>query len=240
MQHLSDSSVCYCEFGQLIRLSSETYILNALIQALADGDRHAQVEVYNRYYHAMYNTAYRIVKDEWEAEDLMQESFIDAFEKINSFEGRASFGSWLKRIVINKCLNFLKKRRIDLVDIDERQWESIPEQTEAKVRHLQVSREIILESIQELADGYRVILTLYLIEGYDHAEIAEIMGIGKSTSRSQFNRARNKLKDILAHKLGTDTLSTLTKSKENERPNIQSNIRNQRNPGSARAASGAS
>jgi RNA polymerase sigma factor (sigma-70 family) len=221
-------------------LSNSKYISDALIQALVQGDRHAQVEVYNRYYHAMYNTAYRIVKDEWEAEDLMQESFIDAFEKIDSFQGRATFGSWLKRIVINKCLNFLKKRRIDLVDIDDQHWESIPEQREAKVRPLQVSREVILESINQLADGYRVILTLYLIEGYDHGEIADIMGIGKSTSRSQFNRARNKLKDILADKLGEETLSTLTKSKKNERPNIQSNIRTQGKAGSSRAASGAS
>ena len=221
-------------------MSSQKYISDALIQALVRGDRHAQMDVYKRYYHAMYNTALRIVKDEWEAEDLMQESFIDAFEKIDTFQGRATFGSWLKRIVINKCLNFLKKRRIEMVDIDENQWDSIPQAEETKVRPLQVSKEVILESIKELADGYRVILTLYLIEGYDHTEIADIMGIGKSTSRSQFNRARNKLKDILTKKLGPENVKTLTKSKDNDRSNIRSTKRDQRDAGSARAASGAS
>ncbi|MEZ4773112.1 MAG: RNA polymerase sigma factor [Bacteroidia bacterium] len=167
-----------------------------LLSACRKGDPKAQKEMYRRYFPAMYNTALRMVNDPFEAEDLMQEAFLDAFENMDAFEGRASFGSWLKRIVINRCLNHLKKRKIDFAYADEETWEKIPERN-VEEHNVQISPETVSQAIAQLADGFRIILSLYLIEGYDHQEIAQILNIQPSTSRSQFVRGREKLRKIL-------------------------------------------
>jgi RNA polymerase sigma-70 factor (ECF subfamily) len=146
----------------------------------------------------MYNVAFRICGQSDEAEDVLQDSFISAFRNLDSYRGDASFGSWLKRIVINKAINGIKKRKMELlpeddefdvaIETDEEQY--MPELTVDKVRN----------AIHRLPDGYRSVLSLYLLEGYDHQEIAEIMGISESTSKSQLNRAKNRLREMLTHK----------------------------------------
>jgi RNA polymerase sigma-70 factor (ECF subfamily) len=154
------------------------------------GDQKAQFQIYKLYYKAMYNTSLRIVNDTMEAEDIMQESFLSAFEKIDTYSGTVSFGAWLKKIVVNRSLDALNKRKAVFEDIESHV--GIRDDT-ARYEEIDVRVEEVKEAIERLPDGYRVILSLYLLEGYDHDEIAEILSINSSTSRSQLSRAKQKL-----------------------------------------------
>jgi RNA polymerase sigma factor (sigma-70 family) len=165
-----------------------------LIDRCRLGDREAHFRLYKLYSRAMYNVGFRITGNEEDAEDVLQEAFISAFRNLDHYRGEASFGSWLKRIVINKAINVLKKHKWEMMpenkELDfpaEEEQEYLPELYVDKVR----------KAIQQLPDGYRTVLSLYLLEGYDHQEIGEILGISESTSKSQLNRAKNKLKEIL-------------------------------------------
>ncbi len=139
----------------------------------------------------MYNAALRIVNDADDAEDVIQEAFISAFQNLKAFEGRATFGSWLKRIVVNKALTFLKSKRDFVDDLNE----NIDVEDEVDVTHeeMEFKVEKVKIAIALLPDGFRSVLSLYLFEGYDHKEIAEILGITESTSKSQYMRAKKKL-----------------------------------------------
>jgi RNA polymerase sigma-70 factor (ECF subfamily) len=165
-----------------------------LIDGCKTGDQKAQFQVYKLYYKAMFNTSLRIVNDTMEAEDVMQESFLSAFEKIDTYSGTVSFGAWLKKIVINRSLDALNRRKAIFEDIDTHIGirDDSGDET-AQKEELDVRVEEVKEAINRLPDGYRVILSLYLLEGYDHDEIAEILGISSSTSRSQLSRAKQKL-----------------------------------------------
>jgi RNA polymerase sigma factor (sigma-70 family) len=169
-----------------------------LVEGCRNGSSRDQVKIYELYYRAMYNTALRMLHDVVEAEDLMQEAFLDAFRKIDSYKGDAAFGSWLKRIVVNKCINVLNKRKAFFTEIDEERNVYSDEEPEQEDLTHQVAE--VREGIRQLADGYRVILSLYLLEGFDHDEIAKVMGITASTSRSQYTRARAKLRNWLQNR----------------------------------------
>lgn len=162
-------------------------------------DQKAQFQLYKLYYKAMYNTSLRIVNDTMEAEDIMQEAFLSAFDKIESYERQVSFGAWLKRIVINKSLDHIKKRSLDLYSIDEISLD-IPDEKEetGDLDAMRFKIEEIRNAITRLPEKYRIVISLYLIEGYDHDEIAEILDINSSTSRSQLVRAKQKLIHILS------------------------------------------
>jgi RNA polymerase sigma-70 factor (ECF subfamily) len=178
----------------MVKKPAYSNIHQDLINRCRSGDREAQFRIYELYYKAMFNTSLRIVKDEVEAEDLMQESFLSAFEKIDTYSGTVSFGAWLKKIVVNRSLDSIRKKRMFFEELDEKITsgitEDIPEETT-------IDTERIRSAIMELPDGFRIVLTLYLLEGYDHKEIAEILNITSSTSRSQFTRARQKLVELL-------------------------------------------
>lgn len=165
-----------------------------LIDGCIAGDQKAQFQVYKLYYKAMFNTSLRIVNDTMEAEDVMQEAFLSAFEKINSYSGAVSFGAWLKRIVVNRSLDALAKRKAVFEDIENHTGlrDDSPEDSNYR-EELEAKVEEVKAVIEELPEGYRVILSLYLIEGYDHDEIAEMLRISSSTSRSQLSRAKQKL-----------------------------------------------
>jgi len=135
----------------------------------------------------------RIINNATEAEDVMQEAFLNAFTKLDSYKGEVSFGAWLKRIVINRSLDFLKKRKVKFDEINEKTNQLPDYQMEIK----EVNMTVIKDAIQKLPDGYRVVLSLFLIEGYDHEEISEILGISNSNSRTQYLRAKNKLRELL-------------------------------------------
>jgi len=160
-------------------------------------DRKAQVQVYKLYYKAMYNTALRILNDTAEAEDVMQEAFLEAFKNIDTYREESSFGAWLKRIVINKSIDELRKAK-DLVYLDEVEIEIADKADEEDfIRVLSTKVEEIRKAIHRLPDSYRVILSLYLLEGYDHEEIAQILDISYNLSRTRYSRARRKLLDYL-------------------------------------------
>jgi RNA polymerase sigma-70 factor (ECF subfamily) len=170
-------------------------IHGALIEKCREGDQHAHHSLYKLYARAMYNVAYRIVMIEEEAQDVLQEAFISAFRNLEGYRGDATFGSWLKRIVVNKALNAVSRRKFEPIPENE-DWDIAEAETDVTYRgELTVDR--IKSCIAQLPDGYRNVLTLYLIEGYDHQEIAEIMGFTESTSKSQLNRAKAKLRELL-------------------------------------------
>ncbi|MFZ4572385.1 MAG: RNA polymerase sigma factor [Bacteroidales bacterium] len=167
-----------------------------LIEACRRGDRDAQYKIYKLYYKAMFNTSLRIVNDTAEAEDIMQESFLDAFQRLNSYTGEGSFGSWLKRIVINRSLDFLRKLK-DTVPLDKVENE-LPDSTEDnREEEIQFQAAEVKRAISELPEDYRVILSLFLLEGYDHEEIAQILHISNQLSRTRYSRARQKLLGLL-------------------------------------------
>jgi RNA polymerase sigma-70 factor (ECF subfamily) len=143
----------------------------------------------------MYNISYRITGRQEDAEDALQEAFISAFRNLGSYRADASFGAWLKRIVVNKSINILKKRRHEWMPEGE-EWDVAEAEAPAEYRE-ELTIDRVKKAIEELPDGYRLVLSLYLLEGYDHQEIAGIMGITESTSKSQLNRAKGKLREKL-------------------------------------------
>lgn len=172
-----------------------------LIDLCRKRDQKAQFQMYKLYYKNMFNTSYRIVADAHEAEDVMQEAFLSAFEKIESYSGKVSFGAWLKRIVVNQSLDCLRKRKHRLVPIEETGADISEEHDDYDFEDESIKLELMQKSIEELPEGYRIVLSLHLLEGYDHQEIAEILQITNSTARSQYARARHKLLEIIKVKL---------------------------------------
>ena len=169
-----------------------------LILRCKKGDKTAQFTIYKQYYKAMYNTAFRILNDSFEAEDVMQESFLAAFTKLDSFSENVTFGAWLKRIVINNSLTALKKNNsINLVSLDK---VSIREVEEEKQDYGLLTASEILNKVSQLKNNYKVAITLNLIEGYDYEEIAKIMNISYENSRTTISRAKQKLRALLSVK----------------------------------------
>ena len=170
-----------------------------MIESCMKGDVRAQYQLYALYSRAMYNICYRMTNQKEEAEDMLQESFSYAFSKLGSFRFESAFGAWLKRIVVNTCINHLKKKRVNLV-YTEHQNDPPPTSADddfvdyGEIR-FQVKR--VMQALEKLPEGYRIVFSLYLLEGYDHKEIAEILGVTESTSKSQFLRAKQKIKEIL-------------------------------------------
>ncbi|SMD32694.1 RNA polymerase sigma-70 factor, ECF subfamily [Reichenbachiella faecimaris] len=184
-------------FGTEFRLSLEIGnkdIHYHLVEAAKRYDQGAQFELYNLYVKAMLNVSFRIVNDRDEAEDVIQDAFVNVFKNIDKYRGESTFGAWVKRIVINASINVLKKKKLDLVDMDQAGGEideSFVEDEES------LSLPAIKSAIMQLPEGFRAVLSLYLLEGYDHKEIGTVLGITESTSKSQFNRAKKKLREIL-------------------------------------------
>jgi RNA polymerase sigma factor (sigma-70 family) len=166
-----------------------------IIELSKAGNQKAQYQLYRLYSKAMYNICYRMMNNQAEAEDLLQESFAEAFYRLDTFRYESAFGAWLKRIVVNKCINHIKKRRAQLVYTENIPETNHEDEVEVTSEHFDVKR--IYHAMEQLPEGYRIIFSLYLLEGYDHGEIAEIMGITESTSKSQFSRAKQKIKEIL-------------------------------------------
>ena len=168
-----------------------------LVERCKNGDSPGYKQLYNQYAKAMYNTCYRILNHATEAEDVLQESFIEAFRNLHSFEYRTSFGGWLKQICVNRSINHLKKRKVVWLNIEKTQSFNWADDITIDETEQLLKVEAIKKAIMQLPDGYRTVLSLYLLEGYDHEEIAEILQVAESTSRSQFLRAKQKLIQIL-------------------------------------------
>lgn len=165
-----------------------------LIERCREGHRDAQFELYRLYSRAMYNTALRMLRHPHDAEDILQAVFVEVFTKLASFRYESSIGAWMKRITINKCINFLKSRKLALTELTathDKMEENEP------VREPVLSIETINAAIHQLPDGYRVVFSLYALEGYDHEEIGQILGVTEATSKSQYSRAKAKLREML-------------------------------------------
>jgi len=171
----------------------DVYIHAPLIKECIKGNRKAQFSLYSQYSKAMYNIAYRMLNNREDAEDILQETFVECFRNIGSFRFESTFGAWLKKILINKCINYLRKKKIDLTFCD-----TLPTVIDEQDEEVTYDTTKIFKGIEMLPDGYRVILSLYLLEGYDHAEISQILDISESTSKSQYSRAKEKLRNLLS------------------------------------------
>jgi len=136
-----------------------------------------------------------MLRNEMDAEDILQNSFVDVYSNLHKFNYQATPGAWIKRIVINNCINHLKKRRISFEEMN-----NVGEVVDDGNHHQDYALEInkIKSAMNLLSDGYRTVFSLYAIEGYDHAEIAEVLDISESTSKSQYHRAKQKIKTILS------------------------------------------
>lgn len=168
----------------------------AIVKRCKSGDEAAFFELYSLYAKTMLNVSYRIVNNRAEAEDILQEAFLSAFQNINTFSEKVSFGSWLKRIVVNRSIDVLRKQKHDLIQMDQiEQFQS--EEKEDADEDSSFSIATVRKCIQQLPNGYRIVLSLYLIEGYSHKEIAEILNVKEATSKSQFNRAKGKLQLLI-------------------------------------------
>jgi RNA polymerase sigma factor (sigma-70 family) len=171
------------------------YIDN-LVELCRQGSRNAQFELYNKYYKAMYNTALRIVKDEHWAEDIMQEAFLKAFTKIDTYKGEVTFGAWLKKIVVNQSLDSYKKINkapIDPLDDILYKVEDTGNEDEVKLDFQRMQIQQVNTAMQSLKENYRLTLTLLFIEGYDQEEICEILKITPGNCRTTISRAKESL-----------------------------------------------
>ena len=171
-----------------------------LVVECKQGSKKACYELYRLYAKAMLNVSFRIVGNIAEAEDVLQEAFLDAFNKVNDFRQDTTFGLWLKQIVVNRSINLLRKRKLELVELDGEQFENIADEELEDDEETQYQAARVREAIKELPDGYRLVLSLYLLEGYDHEEISQVLDISENTSRTQFLRAKRKLLAILQGK----------------------------------------
>ena len=181
-------------------MSHQNEHIDALLQSCMQGKQSAQLEIYNRYYKAMYNTAFRIVKDSAEAEDVMQESFLSAFTKLHTFKGDVTFGAWLKRIVINNSIYHYKKQQKNrTVDLDDVMYKVEDNDGVASDQngYTELKAQKVMETMKRLKDNYRGSLTLHLIEGYDYEEISEIMNISYANCRTTISRAKESLRKKL-------------------------------------------
>jgi len=171
-----------------------------LVVECKQGSKKACYQLYKLYAKAMLNVSFRIVGNIAEAEDVLQEAFLDAFNKVKDFRQDTTFGLWLKQIVVNRSINLLRKRKLQLVELDGEQFENIADDEFEDDEDTQYQAARVKEAIKQLPEGYRLVLSLYLLEGYDHEEISQILEISENTSRTQFLRAKRKLLEILNRK----------------------------------------
>ncbi|MGZ3872312.1 MAG: RNA polymerase sigma factor [Mucilaginibacter sp.] len=171
-----------------------------LVVECKQGSKKACYELYKLYSKAMLNVAFRIVGNIAEAEDVLQEAFVDAFSKLKDFRQDTTFGLWLKQIVVNRSINLLRKRKLELIELESDQLENIADEEPDDGEEIQYQVARVKEAMKELPEGYRLVISLYLLEGYDHEEIGQILNISENTSRTQFLRAKRKLVEILKRK----------------------------------------
>lgn len=167
-----------------------------LIDKCRKGDRKAQFGIYKHYSGAMFNTAVRITGNPVLAEEVMQDAFLSAFRKLATYSEDVSFGAWLKKIVINRALDEIKKSRIIFEEINEQVTESIFDEKHDFDTTV-VKANQVRDAIQKLPDKYRIVISLYLIEGYDHEEIGQIINMKSASVRSQYVRAKQKLQKLI-------------------------------------------
>ena len=172
-----------------------------IIEQCKQNNRKAQLQLYNQYCDGMYIVAKRFLKDTAEAEDVVQEAFIKAFTKLHQYKAEVTFGAWLKRIVVNKSIDFLKSKKQQLVELDEVHLKVVDTTHDDKwLVDDAITLSDVKNAINKLPDKYQYVVMLYLIEGYDHQEISEILNITEVASRTQLSRGKSKLQELLTLK----------------------------------------
>ena len=174
--------------------SRQQTIYKYLIEKCIEGDRQAQNELYKLYAGAMYNVCRRMMGDEDEARDVLQDSFISAFSRLHSLNDLNLFSAWLKRIVVNHCLNAIKKKKDYIIPLEDN-VDVMDEKETKRYDDMTVTR--VMSAIEGLPTGARTVLSLYLFEGYDHKEIGEILNITESASKAQYSKAKSKIRNLL-------------------------------------------
>lgn len=175
-------------------MNQTVFIHQDLIAECIRGNNKARYQLYQLYAKAMFNVCFRMMNNREEAEDMLQEAFVTAFQKLDTFRNESGFGSWLKTIVVRTCINALNKRKLELRLTDDMQRY---EQAEEEPGEALYTTEDIMEAMKQLPEGGRVVFSLYLLEGYDHAEIASILNITESTSKSQYMRAKRRVYELM-------------------------------------------
>ncbi|HEX7845043.1 MAG TPA: RNA polymerase sigma factor [Chitinophagaceae bacterium] len=176
-------------------LTTSVYF-DELVEKCKRGDMQSCKELYYRYSKAMFNTSFRIVNNTSDAEDVLQESFLAAFSHLQDFDHSSAFGAWLKRIVINKSISFLRKQKLAIVDIDTTATELIEEEKPDEL-DIQLKVESIKKAVSELPNGYRTVLSLSLFEQCSYEEISGMLNISETTVRTQYHRGKQKLLELL-------------------------------------------
>ncbi|MDL2303242.1 RNA polymerase sigma factor [Dysgonomonas sp. OttesenSCG-928-D17] len=172
---------------------------HGIIDQCRKGERRAQMQLYSTFYKRVYNTCYRVLQNSAEAEDAMQESFLKAFSRLDTYSDSIPFEAWLVRISVNTCIDKLRKKELKLTDLNENiHYEIEDTQDEEEWEQVLEKVEQVKAAIAKLPESGRLVITLYLIEGYDHEEIAEILGIASGTVRIQYMRAKQKLIELIA------------------------------------------
>ncbi|HVZ25620.1 MAG TPA: RNA polymerase sigma factor [Sediminibacterium sp.] len=170
-----------------------------LVERCIKGDTAGYRLLYEQYARAMYNTALRIVNNTTDAEDILQEAFTDAFQTLSRFRNQSSFGAWLKKIVVHKSINAVKRGRkkwmeVDLASIEGYVLRDEPEPDESDILY---RVDQVRQAISQLPDGYRTVISLHLLEDYSQEEIASVLGISPVTVRTQYLRAKKKLLEFM-------------------------------------------
>lgn len=172
-----------------------------IIEKCKQNNRLAQMQLYNQYCNGMYIVANRFVKDAAEAEDVVQEAFIKAFQKLHQYKGEVTFGAWLKRIVVNKSIDYLKSKKQQVVALEEVHLKVVDATNDDKwLVDEKITCLEVKNAINTLPEKYKYVVMLFLMEGYDHQEISEILNITQVASRTQLSRGKQKLQELLKHR----------------------------------------
>lgn len=175
-------------------MKNEACASESLVSDCRSGDVSSARQLYEQYSKAMYNICLRMMNNVQDAEDMLQESFYQVFKNIENYRGEATIGAWIKRIVINKCLNQLKKKNPVFVEADNLEF---LEEEPLDEQNFTYTVENIKKAIEKLPDGYRIVLSLYLFENYSHKEIADQLNISLSTAKTQYMRAKKKVREMV-------------------------------------------
>jgi RNA polymerase sigma-70 factor (ECF subfamily) len=170
-----------------------------VVEQCKANNRQAQMQLYKQYCEGMFCVAIRYVKNGDDAEDVVQESFIKAFQKLHQFKGEVTFGAWLKRIVINKSIDFLKAKKQNTVALDEN-YLQVSEDDDWSIEN-DITVDQVKSAIAKLPDKYRYVVMMFLIEGFDHREIAQVLKLTETTSRTRLLRGKSYLKELLKEKV---------------------------------------
>ncbi len=171
---------------------------NSIIEQCRKGDRRAQMSLYSTFYKRVYNACYRVLQDSYEAEDAMQDSFLKAFSRLDTYDVDTPFEAWLVRIAINTSIDRLRKKDLDVINLNENiNYNIVDSDDEKDWEYITGKVEQVKKAIEKLPDASRLVINLYLIEGYDHEEIAEILNIPSGTVRIQYMRAKQKLIQLI-------------------------------------------